>query len=85
MRLRGLSAQRSTRQQVLDVRGFEKLEPAVLHERDVAAHELELEHVAVMRAAEQHGLALSATPLLARLEHALDDVFACAWSSATVT
>ena len=45
------------RKQVLDVRGLEELETAVLHERDVAAHQLELEQVAVVRGAKEHGLA----------------------------
>ena len=35
------------RQHVLDVRGVEKLQPAELHERDVAAGEFDLERTAV--------------------------------------
>ena len=45
------------RQQVFDVRGLEELEAAVFHERNVAPDELDLEHVAVMGAAEQHRVA----------------------------
>src|SRR4029453_7199539 len=44
------------RERVLDVRRLEELEPAVLHERDVAARELDLEHVAVVAGAEQYSL-----------------------------
>ena len=39
-------------QQVLDVRRFQEFQAAVLHVRDVPPHELELQHVAVMRAAK---------------------------------
>ena len=56
------------------MRGLEELEPAVLHVGDVAPHQLELEHVAVVRGAEQHRLALERQAALARLEHAADDV-----------
>ena len=42
------------RHDVLDVRGFQELEAAVLHERHVAPRELDLEHVAVVGAAEQN-------------------------------
>ncbi len=45
------------RHQVLDVRGFEELQSAVLRVRDLAFAQLDFEHVAVARAAEQHGLA----------------------------
>ena len=37
------------REHILHVRGFEKLQAAVFHVRNVAAEQLELEHVAVMR------------------------------------
>ena len=62
------------REQVLDVRRLQELETAVLHERYVAAHELELEHVAVVRVPEQHRLATQLDAAFARLEHALDHV-----------
>ena len=42
--------------EVLDVRGLQEAQPAVLHVRDVAAGELELEQVGVVRGAHQHGL-----------------------------
>ena len=56
------------------MRRLEKLESTVFHERDVAAHELELEHVTVVCGAEQHRLAAQLNAPLARLEHAIDDV-----------
>ena len=62
------------REQVLDVRGLEELEPAVLDVGDVATHQLELEHVAVVGVAEQHGLSPQVDAALATLEHPLDDV-----------
>ena len=46
------------RHHVLDMRRFQKLEPAVFHEGDVFLRQFDLEHVAVMRAAEQDGMAL---------------------------
>ena len=56
------------------MRGFEKLEAAVLHVRNVAPHQLELEHVAVVRAAKQHRLAPQQHAALARCEHLRDHV-----------
>ena len=47
---------------VLDVRGVEKLEAAVLDERNVAPRQLELERVAVLGAAKEHRLVRSARP-----------------------
>ena len=58
-------------QHVLHVRGLEELQPAVLHERDVAAGQLELERVAVVAGAEQHGLVAQRRRPLAVLEHAV--------------
>ena len=55
------------------MRSFEELEAAVLHVRDVPAHELEFEHVAVIGVAEQHRLATQVDAALARLEHAVGD------------
>ena len=43
-------------QRVLDVRGLEEAQPAELHERDVAAPELDLQRVAVVAAAKQDRL-----------------------------
>ena len=63
-------------EEVLHVRGLEELEPAVLHVGDVAPDELELQRVGVVRAAEEHRLALEEHAALARFEHALDHVFA---------
>ena len=37
-------------------RGFEKFEPAIFNERDIAPPKLDLKQVAVMSGAEQHGL-----------------------------
>jgi hypothetical protein len=61
------------RQQVLDVRGFEKLEPAVFDEWHVASHQFEFEHVAVVGRAKQHCLPAQLDAALAGLEHAVDD------------
>jgi hypothetical protein len=55
-------------QQVLDVRRLEELQPAVLHERDVAPHQLELQPVAVVAGAEQHRLVAQQLAGLARGE-----------------
>ena len=41
------------REQILDVRGLEELQAAVLHERNVALRQLDFEHVAVSAGAEQ--------------------------------
>ena len=46
------------RHHVLDVRRLEELQAAVLHEGNVALGEFDLEHVAVMGAAKQDGMAL---------------------------
>ena len=59
------------RQRVLDVRRFQELESAVLHERNVAPGELELQLRAVAPAPEQHRLRLERHALLALLEHVL--------------
>ena len=55
-------------ERVLDVRRLEELEPAELHERDVAAAELDLEPVAVMAGAEQHRLVVQRHAQLALLD-----------------
>ena len=52
-------------QQVLDVRGFQEFQPAVLDEGDVAPGQFDLEEVAVLGAAKQHGLALQGNARLA--------------------
>ncbi len=59
---------------ILDVGGFEELEAAELHERDVAARQLDLERRAVMRRAEQHGLRLERDAALAVLQHLCRDI-----------
>ena len=56
------------------MRGFEVPQPAVLDERHPAARELQLEHVAVVRRAHQHGLGAQLRALLARLQHARADL-----------
>ena len=55
---------------VLHVRGFEELQPAELHERNVAAGQLEFERVGMMRGAEQHRLRFQRQAGLAILQHA---------------
>ncbi len=69
--VRWVAADAKGRDEVLDVRGVEESQAAVLHERDVAPGELELEQVSVVAGSEQHGLLLELHPLLARREHAL--------------
>jgi hypothetical protein len=44
------------RQQILHVRGFQKLQAAVLHIWNVPSQQLQLEHIAVMRGAHEHSL-----------------------------
>ena len=61
------------RENVLYVRGLEKLQPAELHERDVAARELELERRAVVRGAKQCRLALQRDAGLAVAQHLVGD------------
>ena len=51
--------------QVLDVRGLEEPQPAVLHVRDAPARQLELEQVAVVRGAHEHRLLAQRDALLA--------------------
>ena len=53
------------RQQVLDVRGVEELQPAELHEGDVAACQLDFERAAVVRGAKQNRLLFEGGALLA--------------------
>ena len=50
------------REHVLDVRRLEELQPAELHEGDVAPGELQLELGAVVRGPEQHRLLFSGMP-----------------------
>ncbi|MDT4830740.1 hypothetical protein FQZ97_642150 [compost metagenome] len=52
-------------EQVLHMRGLEELEPAELHERDVAPRQFQLERRAVRRGAKQHRLRLQRQPALA--------------------
>ena len=62
------------REQILDVRGLEELQAAVLHVRNAAAAELELEQIRVMSGAHQHGLIAQLQAGLAIREHVLDHV-----------
>ncbi len=55
------------------MRRLEELQSAILHVRDIAAHEFELEPVTVMRAAKQHCLVLKGKTLLSLVEYLLDD------------
>ena len=66
--------QAQRRHEVLDVRGLEVAQAAVLVERDPAAGELELQQVGVVRRARQHGLGAQLHALLARLEDAVADL-----------
>ena len=55
------------------MRGFEEAQPAVLHEGNAAAGELELQLRAVAGAAEQHRLRLQRHAPFASFQHALGD------------
>ena len=70
----GIADEPEQRDQVLDVGGLEVAQSTVLDEWDLAAGELELQQVAVMRGPHQHGLVAQLDPLLARLEHPLTDL-----------
>src|ERR1019366_7801697 len=50
---------------------FQKLQPAELHEWDVAPYKFDFERRAVMRGAEQHGLRLEPDAHLSTLQHLL--------------
>ena len=70
------------RQRVLHVRGLQELQPAVLHERDVAPRQLHLEQVAVVAGAEQDGLlAAAACPARGARGRARQTSSACSASS----
>ena len=56
------------------MRGIEEFQAAELHERNVAARQLDLQRPAVMRGAEQHRLRLQRRAGLALLQHLLADV-----------
>ena len=62
------------REQILDVRGLEKLQAAVLDEGDVAPGQFHFERAAVVRRAEQHGLRLERKPRLAACQDRLHHV-----------
>ena len=62
------------RQQILDVRGFEKLQSAELDEGNVAPGQLHFERAAVVRSAEQDRLRLEREPGLAARQHRLHHV-----------
>ena len=55
------------RQHILDVRGFEELQAAEFHERNVAAGQFDFERAGVVRGAEQHRLRLERDARASRL------------------
>src|SRR4029453_5637412 len=61
---------------VLDVGRLQELQAAVFDARDVAASQLDLQEVAVVRGPEQHGLSAQRCPSLAMLEHLATDLVA---------
>ena len=61
------------RERVFHVGRLEELEAAELDERDVAAEQLDLEHVGVVRGAEEHRLVLERCAALSRREHGAAD------------
>ncbi len=73
-RSRMFCAQRRHRQDVLDVRGLQKLETAEFHERDIAPRELDFEIGAVMGGTEQDRLRLERDARLPALQDPFDDV-----------
>src|ERR1700738_5243006 len=62
------------REHILDMGGFEKLEPAIFDERDIAPPKLDLEKVAVMSGAEQHGLPFERDARLPVLKDMVRDI-----------
>ena len=56
-------------EEVLDVGGVGEPQPAELHVRDLPRAQLDLQHVAVMRGANQHRLVAQRGAVLVRLEH----------------
>jgi heavy metal translocating P-type ATPase/RND family efflux transporter MFP subunit len=60
-------------EKILHVGAVEEFQPAEFDERNVAAGELQLQHGAVMRGAEQRRLLLQRHAGFARLQHALGD------------
>lgn len=56
-------------QQVLHMRCFEVLEAAVLHKRNAAPRQFNLEPIAVMRSSDQDSLFSQRDALLAKLKH----------------
>ena len=61
------------RQQVLHMRGLEKLQATELDERDVAPGQFEFQRGAVVAGAEQHRLALQREAAFAILQHGVGD------------
>ena len=59
--------------EVLDVRSLEELQPAEFDERHATGGELDLEQIAVVRGAHQHGLVVERAALLGCIEDAVDD------------
>ena len=59
---------------VLDVSRFEKFEPTIFDERDVAPAKLDFEKIAVMSGAEQHGLPFERDARLPVLEDMVGDI-----------
>ena len=58
---------------VFHMRRFQKLQPAVFDEWDAAASEFNLELVAMVAGAEQHGLSFQVNAGLTMLQDTLDD------------
>ena len=54
--------------------GFEKFEPAIFNKRDIAPPKLDLEQVAVMSGAEQHGLPFERDARLPVLKDIVHDI-----------
>ena len=63
------------RHHVLHVRRFQEFESAIFHKRNVLLGELDLQHIAVVRAAKQNRVPLQGAADLARMQNLAADVF----------
>ena len=62
------------RQQILDMSGLDKLQPAIFDEWDVTARQLDLQPGAMVRGTEQYGLVAQIDPGLALLQDLVRDI-----------
>ena len=67
-----MSSSRTAGDEVLDVGGFEELQPAVLDVRDATGGQFDLEQVAVVRRTHQHCLGLEGPALLGGVKNGIN-------------